>query len=266
MSKINSTINNIQSLDEYASLNSTIHVIHPLVKLLVTISYISLIISFPKYELAKLLPMIIYIIIIFILSEVPFASSLRKLRIVLPICVIIGIMNSIFDYKPIFMIGEIVITGGMLSGLTLFMKEICSIFACYLLISTTGIEKVCYALRCLHLPSIFITQILLTYRYITVLLFEAGQIYEAYSLRAPRQKGIHFRVWGSLLGQLLFRSIDRANELYDSMLMRGYHGEFPCFKGLKLKIWDFVYLIVWIGYFGLARYTLFFNMVGKLIG
>ena len=68
-----------------------------------------------------------------------------------------------------------------------------------------------------------VTTILLTYRYIVLLLQEANRISTAYALRAPGQKGIHFRAWGSLLGQLLLRSMDRAQLVYESMLLRGYH-------------------------------------------
>ena len=41
------------------------------------------------------------------------------------------------------------------------------------------------------------------------------------------QKGIHISVWGSFLGQLLLRSMDRAQALYESMELRGFCGEFP---------------------------------------
>ena len=53
---------------------------------------------------------------------------------------------------------------------------------------------------------------------------------ESYHLRAPGQKGIHPRAWGSFLGQLLLRTIDRGQALYESMLLRGYDGEFPIAK------------------------------------
>ena len=49
---------------------------------------------------------------------------------------------------------------------------------------------------------------------------------DAYRLRAPGQKGIHISAWGSFLGQLLLRSMDRAEELYSSMRLRGFQGEF----------------------------------------
>ena len=49
---------------------------------------------------------------------------------------------------------------------------------------------------------------------------------QAYSLRAPGQKGVHISAWGSFLGQLLLRSMDRAEALYESMGLRGFCGDF----------------------------------------
>ncbi|GAA6410214.1 ABC transporter ATP-binding protein [Blautia hominis] len=109
--------------------------------------------------------------------------------------------------------------------ITLMMKGVFTVLASYLLIATTSIEKLCYVFRLLHIPKILVTQILLTYRYITVLLGEVNRITQAYSLRAPKQKGVHFKVWGSLSGQLLLRSMDRATMVYESMTLRGYNGE-----------------------------------------
>lgn len=265
MSRLSGAIYDIRYLDETASLSSPIHKVHPLVKLLVTIGYISILVSFEKYDLVGLFPMFVYLVAIFMLSEVPFGESLKKLRIVLPICCVMGLFNPLFDTSQITVIGTFVITGGMVSGLTLIIKGFCAVLASYLLIATTNIEKICYALRILHVPDILVTQVLLTYRYVTVLLSEANQIYQAYSLRAPRQKGIHYKVWGTLLGQLLFRSIDRANALYDSMLLRGYKGEFYLVSQVKFKALDFVYLAIWIVYFCVARYTALFEMVGSML-
>ena len=119
-------------------------------------------------------------------------------------------------------------------------------FAAYALIATTSIEKICYALRMLRIPRIIVTQILLTYRYITVLLREANAMTQAYALRAPRPKGVHFKVWGSLSGQLLLRSIDRANEVYESMILRGYRGDFQYAKVESFQMKDCGYLLIWM--------------------
>ncbi|MFQ6930295.1 MAG: CbiQ family ECF transporter T component [Eubacterium sp.] len=86
----------------------------------------------------------------------------------------------------------------------------------------------------------------LIYRYINVLLKETKRIVvEAYSLRAPGQKGINFKAWGSLPGQLLLRSIDRATDVHNSMSLRGYNFNNVRIRNYKLSSRDYVWMIVW---------------------
>lgn len=245
MGKIDNAIFEIYEIDEMAEKKTKIHQIHPLVKLFITILYITCVVSFDKYNLFGLLPMIIYPMIIFYLSDIKIKKCLKKLRVVLPIVCFVGLFNPLFDKKPITTIGNFVITGGMISMLTLIMKGTYALMASFLLIATAGIEGICYALRILHVPSIIVTQILLTYRYITLLLYEANTIYEAYSLRAPKDKGIKYKIWGPLIGQLLFRSIDRASSLYESMILRGFHGEYYFTGKQKCTGTDYLYFILW---------------------
>ena len=106
------------------------------------------------------------------------------------------------------------------------MKGVFCLLASFLLMATTTIEEICRALRQLHLPKTITSLLLLTFRYIGVLLSEVSVMQEAYSLRAPGQKGVHISAWGSFLGQLLLRSMDRAEALYESMELRGFCGDF----------------------------------------
>lgn len=263
MSKITGAVHDIKSMDELASLKSPVHGLHPLIKLITTIVYIFILVSFNKYNLFGLILMVVYLLAGYILSDLSLWESIKKLRIILPICILLGIFNPFFDHSYFFKIGSFVVTGGMVSGLTLVLKGAFSLLASYLLIATTGIEKICFAFRLLRLPGIIVTQLLLTYRYITVLLTEANNIYQAYSLRAPRQKGVQYKVWGSLLGQLLFRSIDRANEVYESMLLRGYRGEFGYTYKSRPRIKDFIYIILWLIFFIVIRFTNIFENITK---
>ena len=105
---------------------------------------------------------------------------------------------------------------------TLILKGVLSLLASFLLIASTPVESLCYALRRLHVPSVIVTLLLLTYRYVGVLTEEASVMTDAYHLRAPGQKGIHRSAWGSFFGQLLLRSMDRAEDLYSSMQLRGF--------------------------------------------
>jgi len=257
MSKMNSALHEINHISTLASKDHWINKIHPLVKLVVTIMYIATVVSMQKYNLAGMLIMGVYPVAIFILGEVSFLESLKKLRHILPLVIIVGIFNPFFDRKSLFTLGNITVTTGMISMLTLMLKGIFSVLASYLLIATTTIEKICYALRLLHLPKIMTTQILLTYRYISVLLQEANRITQAYSLRAPNQKGVHFKVWGSLAGQLLLKSIDRAGIVYESMTIRGYKGEFYYPNMEKCKRKDYLYLIVWTSIFAFLKFATF---------
>ena len=66
----------------------------------------------------------------------------------------------------------------------------------------------------------------------------------AYTLRAPGQKGVHISAWGSFLGQLLLRSMDRATALYQSMQMRGFTGEFYYAEKLQTRTADWLFFPV----------------------
>ena len=63
--------------------------------------------------------------------------------------------------------------------------------------STAAADSVCAALRKVHVPDMMVTLLLLTYRYVGMMIEEVGVMYDAYMLRAPGQKGIHVSAWGS---------------------------------------------------------------------
>ena len=87
---------------------------------------------------------------------------------------------------------------------------------------------------------------------------------EAYHLRSPGQKGIHISAWGSFLGQLLLRSMDRAEELYNSMLLRGYHEHFH-YAPVKKCTWaDGLVTLGCIAVFVLLRIWNVAELVGGL--
>lgn len=253
MNKLGGAIYEIRYMDEMAEKDQWLNRIHPLAKLILTAAYIAVTVSFPKYSLEGLLCMGVYPTVLFILGEIPFRDSLRRLRIVLPLVCLVGLFNPFFERQPLFALGGITVTAGMVSMLTLMIKGIYSVLASYLLIASTSIEKICYAMRLLHIPSVLVTQVLLTYRYISVLLGEANRMMQAYSLRAPNQKGVHFKVWGTLAGQLLLRSMDRAGEVYESMELRGYQGEFCYAASGPCRGKDYLYFLGWGAAFLLVR-------------
>ena len=115
--------------------------------------------------------------------------------------------------------------------LSLMVKGVLTVLATYLLIATTTVESVCGALRMLHIPGILVTEFLLICRYVSVLLSEADRMWQAYSMRAPGQRGVAAGAWGSMIGRLLLRSMDRAKALYQSMCLRGFRENSPLLPG-----------------------------------
>ena len=265
MSKLSNSLREIQTIDEMARRDQWMNRLHPLVKLCVTVFYMIMVVSFGRYDFIGLLGMLMYPLISFELGELSVKAALYKLRMILPLVCLVGLTNPFFDRIPCGTFLGIYITTGMLSMLTLILKGIFTVLSSYLLIATTTIEEICSALRILHVPKLMVTQVLLIYRYLFVLMSEADRITQAYSLRAPGQKGIHFKVWGCLVGQLLIRSMDRADELYQSMCLRGYHGEFYYGKYHKRSFSDVGYLMIWIVLLLIFRIFPVFEIIGNLI-
>ena len=254
----------LREMDALAAENSPVHRLHPLCKLIVTIAYIATVVSFPKYDFTGLVVMVLYPVFLFQAAGIPIRTCFYKLRVVLPLVCAVGLVNPFLDHVPWIQLGNLTITGGVISMVTLMGKGVFSLMASFLLIATTSIDSLCAALRKLHVPSILTTLLLLTYRYIGVMLEEVTIMTEAYKLRAPGQKGIHISAWGSFLGQLLLRSMDRAQELYGSMLLRGFQGEFFYADVPPCKLSSIVYTIACAGAFLLARLVPIASALGGL--
>ena len=208
--------------------------------------------------------MAVYPIILFTISELSFGEALYRLRIVLPVVCVMGIANPFFDRTVIAHIGTVAVSGGVVSMLTLMLKAVFSVLASYLLIATTTIEKLCGALRQIHMPRILVIELLLIWRYVTVLLQEVRRVTQAYALRAPGQKGIAFRAWGPLAGQILLRSMDRAGRVYESMCLRGFNGDFPASAKTRAGASDWIYLGCFAAVLLFLRFVPLLERLGSL--
>ncbi len=257
-------LHELGEMDELAAGTSPIHGLCAPAKLLTTIAYIALVLSFGKYDFSGLIVMILYPVLLFQISGVSVGSFFYKLRIVLPLVMAVGLFNPIFDRQILLRIGTVGVSGGVISMLTLMMKGVFCLMASYLLMATTPIDVLCAALRKFHLPATLVTLLLLTYRYIGVMTEELAVMTEAYQLRAPGQKGIHVSAWGSFLGQLLLRSMDRAQELYASMLLRGYHQHFHYAKHIPFRGSDALYMALSCMFFVLIRFWNVSELIGRL--
>lgn len=230
MQSIEKQLNEMHKLQNLQQRSHWMNNLHPLVKLLACVLYILIVASFNKYNLQGMILMALFPAFGFIAGDLSLKDGLYRMRLILPLVLFVGLFNPFLDKEVLFTIAfgakEIAVTGGVVSMLTLMLKGFYCVLSAYILIATTSIEEICYALRLLHIPRIIVIVILLIYRYFDLMGNEANRITTAYMLRAPSQKGINYKAWGTLVGQWLLRSMDRAGNVYDSMMLRGFKGDF----------------------------------------
>ncbi len=226
MNKASMRWSELHEMEELSAGSSPIHRLHPLAKLLTTVLFIAITVSFPKYQLSGIMAMALYPAFLFQAAGISLRTCFYKMRFVLPLVLAVGVANPFFDRSPLLWLGTVPISGGVISMVTLMLKGVFSLTVSFLLIATTKIDALCASLRKLHVPELLVTLFLLTYRYLSVMVEQVGIMSDAYALRAPGQKGVHFSAWGSFLGQLLLRSMDRASELFQSMRQRGFTGSY----------------------------------------
>lgn len=263
--KADNAIHQIIEIEDEASLDTWVHRLNPLVKLLVTAAFLGLTVSVGRYDLSGVIIMCIYPFAVFAMSLVSFSHCIRRIWPVIPLLALLGAANIFMDRETAGQIGRLAVSYGVISFSVLIFKGTLTVMACYLLIATTGIENICHGLTLIRIPKILITLILLTYRYMWLLAAQAGDIFRAYTLRAPGQKGINVKAWGPLLGQLLIRTVDRAETVYDSMLMRGYNGNFPLRGHKGNRAASLLWMLLWTGLLVFLRFGNAAELIGRFI-
>lgn len=189
--------------------------------------YLVAMLSLPATDLGDLLVMWCLLIMATSLSGVRFRSMFRKVIFVLPLILLIGLFNPIIDRTPIATFSGVTITRGWVTFLAIILRGVMAVGAVAVVTEGIGFRAICYALRRLGVPKLFTEQLLFLHRYLFVIVEEAEDMSRARLARSGGRSGLRLRVWATLIGTLLIRSIDRAERIYRAMLARGYQGEMP---------------------------------------
>jgi cobalt/nickel transport system permease protein len=245
MAKIESSILDFSYLDTLSYQSTFIHRLDPRVKLLTTLFFIVCVISFNKYELSGPIAFVIYPVVMVTLGNLPIAYLLKKVLLAAPFAFFIGIFNPLLDRAIMVHLGPIGISGGWVSFISIMIRFVLTVSAALVLIAGTGFNSICMALERMGAPSSFVIQLLFLYRYVFVLTDEAGRLTRARSLRAFGGRGMGFRVFSHMIGQLLLRTLDRAQRIHLAMRCRGFDGELRVVRPLKICGRDVLFLMVW---------------------
>ena len=253
MAKIESAFFDIGTLDRLASRENRLSRLDPRTKVVTTLVFIVMVVSSGKYEVSALLPFFLFPCTLIAMADLPLDYLLKKLLIAAPLAFFVGVFNPFFDHSTQLQLNGFAVSGGWLSFASIMLHFILTVSAALILIATTSFTGVCLALERLGAPRIFVLQLLFLYRYLFVLIDEGARLNRALTLRSFNGRGRGLKVLGSLLGQLLLRTLDRAQRIHMAMLCRGFDGEVRMTRRLHIGVPEVLFAGGWCFTFLLFR-------------
>jgi energy-coupling factor transporter transmembrane protein EcfT len=97
MAQIDSQVFDIGYMDRLSRLDTPVHRLDPRAKLLTTLVFVVTVVSFGKYEISALLPFFLYPVVLAAVGEIPLGYLLKKIAVVSPFAIMLGIFNPFFD-------------------------------------------------------------------------------------------------------------------------------------------------------------------------
>lgn len=265
MHKPSHDLYDIGYMDTLAAGETSLHRLDPRAKLLVTLFFTIAVVSFNKYEVSALLPFILYPVFLISEGELPAGYLLRKIILVSPFAVFVGVFNPLLDRDILFHLGPLAVSGGWASFASILIRFLLTVSAALTLLALTGINGVCEGLARLGVPRAFVVQLLFLNRYIFSLAGEAASMARARSLRGGGTVKMSVGGFVQLAGHLLLRTLDRAERVYRAMLCRGFDGHIPVarFSGTGLK--EVFFVSAWAALFAVFRLVNIPLFLGNLI-
>lgn len=228
----------------FAQGDSFLHQADPRGKLLIAFAY--------TISLALLQTLIAGMAAIFIsfclvlLSQVPMIKLIQRLFLINGFIAFLWIFLPFSaPGEPIFELWQWTATlQGVKLACLITLKSNAIVLGIIALVSTTSIAKLGQALSCLRLPQKFTLLFLITYRYLNVLFEEYKRLVTAAQIRGfvPKTNMHTYKTYGYLLAMVLIKSYDRAQRVYQAMLLRGFNGRFYTLHEFVLSSKDIFFI------------------------
>lgn len=264
MSNIDKSFRDFRLLDRLAFGETAVHRLDPRAKVLVTLLYIVTVVLFGKYDLSALFPYFIFPAVMISVGGLPAGFVIRKVLLLAPFVLMIGIFNPVFDREVLVRLGPVGISGGWISCASIVVRTMLTLGAALILVGVTGFPAICGALERMGMPRVLAVQLLFLYRYIFVLTEEGARASRARELRAFG-KGLGMKTFASLVGHLLLRTWQRAERIHMAMLARGFVGEFHARREFRFGARELLFLFGWSALFISLRFWNLSRMLGDAL-
>ena len=244
----------VGQMDELGRLDTPLHRLDARVKMTVVALFVITVMSFPRYEISGLMPLFLFPFVLLGYGHLPAGSIFRKVAIALPFALFVGIFNPILDRTPMLTLGSWTVSGGWLSFASILLRFSLTVSAALILLACTGIHRLCAGLERMGVPALFATQLLFLYRYLFVIGDEGLRMIRSVRMRSAGSKKLTLRIYTTLIGHLLLRSIDRAQRIYRAMVSRGFDGQIRVLHRTRPGGRDALFLVGWSLFFVLVRF------------
>jgi cobalt/nickel transport system permease protein len=250
--------------NDTASINGLLQNINPLVKVVFLLFFIVVINLVANFHLQLLVSM--FILMLYLLSKLRVLQVYKKililsfyfgLLIVLPAALNIFTKGDIiyeligFEKHRQFWIYHLPAKIGItLEGCwfvaRFFLKVANSIALTFLVVHTTSFNHIIKSLKIFKVPDIFLLVITLTYKFIFILSYTTEETYMALKTRwwGRASKTSANDIVAGRIAYIFRKSWLRYEEVYLSMVARGYTGNVSIVDNEKLKWGDVVFLCV----------------------
>src|SRR5512140_1243175 len=135
----------VRRLDRLACVDSRVHRLDARAKVITTLAFIVCVMSFGRYEISRLLPFFAFPIVLVTSARVPVSVVLQKASLVLPVALLIGRPNPLFDRAPMMWIGGVDFSGGWISMGSIVLRALLAAIAGIVLVAVTGFPAICGA-------------------------------------------------------------------------------------------------------------------------
>jgi cobalt/nickel transport system permease protein len=189
------------------------------------------------------------VVVLTLLSRIPLSFFLKRVLLFIPIFTALIAIPALFitPGQPLVSFGsQVAITEqGVHTAVLLILRVVDSLSFGVLLILTTSWTRLLAALRWLRVPSLLVSILGMTYRYVFILLRTVNSMFLARRSRtigsfSPPEN----RRWlARSLASTLAKSQHLSEEVYLAMLSRGYRGEVRVLSDFRLKFRDLFWII-----------------------
>lgn len=254
------------SLERYQGRQSLVHALDPRVKVVVTLLFIVGNALLPDGAWLAFGGAWGLLLLVGWLGQIPVGYTFKRAFIVLPFALAAVTLLFTLPGRALasWQIGSYTLTlsdAGLLRFVSIVIRSWLSVQMAILLTATTRMPDLLHALSHLRVPAILVAIIAFMYRYLFVLADEATRLLRARQARSGQLTlavGGGSVVWrakvaGHMVGQLLVRSLDRSDRVYEAMLARGYDGRLLTLNPHQMKGRDWLWGGVALGLIGLIQ-------------